>query len=103
MSETPLDELPIALSTYTPRWLSLTTSGGQLEEPHAGLTALWASAQSNIDRVRRGEPLAGHVLPYVVAEEAKSLRLPFSPEHGWLDNLEGGAGALPEHYAHRYL
>ena len=76
---------------------------GTLEEPQAGLKALGASAQANLDHVRRGEPLAGHMLPYVTAEEASSLGLPFSPEHGWLDNLEGGAGALPEHYAHRYL
>jgi hypothetical protein len=43
------------------------------------------------------------MLPYVAAENAEMLGLPFSPEHGWLDNLEGGAGALPAHFANRYL
>jgi phosphatidylserine/phosphatidylglycerophosphate/cardiolipin synthase-like enzyme len=74
-----------------------------LELPSAGLAAMRASAQANLERVRRGEPLVGHMLPYVADEEAQRLGLPFSPEHGWLDNLEGGAGALPSHYAHRYL
>lgn len=74
-----------------------------LAEPHVGLEAMRASALANLERVRRGQPLAGHVLPYVAAEAAQQLGLPFSPEHGWLDNLEGGAGALPAHYAHRYL
>ena len=74
-----------------------------LEKPSAGLAAMRTSAQANLERVRRGEPLVGHMLPYVADEEAQRLGLPFSPEHGWLDNLEGGAGALPSHYAHRYL
>ncbi|HEY1387449.1 MAG TPA: phospholipase D family protein [Ktedonobacterales bacterium] len=74
-----------------------------LEDPEEGFKAMWMSAQANLERVRRGEPLVGHVLPYVAAENAEQLGLPFSPEHGWLDNLEGGAGALPARYANRYL
>jgi phosphatidylserine/phosphatidylglycerophosphate/cardiolipin synthase-like enzyme len=74
-----------------------------LENPDEGLKAMRASAQANLERVRRGEPLVGHMLPYVAAENAEQLGLPFSSEHGWLDNLEGGAGALPMHYANRYL
>jgi hypothetical protein len=74
-----------------------------LEDPGEGLKAMQASAQANLERVRRGEALVGHMLPYVAAENAEQLGLPFSPEHGWLDNLEGGAGALPTHYANRYL
>jgi phosphatidylserine/phosphatidylglycerophosphate/cardiolipin synthase-like enzyme len=76
---------------------------GVVEDPGSGLMAMQASAQANLERVRRGEPLVGHMLPYVAAENARQLGLPFSPEHGWLDNLEGGAGALPAHYANRYL
>ena len=38
-----------------------------------------ASAQANLERVRRGEPLVGHMLPYVAAENAEQLGLPFSP------------------------
>lgn len=74
-----------------------------LEDPRTGLKTLWASSQANLDRVRQGAALAGHLLPYVVAEESSALGLSFSPEHGWLDNLEGGAGAHPTHYAGRYI
>ena len=74
-----------------------------LADPLAGLAALDASAQANQERVRRGEPLTGHMLPYITADDAGQLEASFSPEHGWLDNLEGGAGAIPTHYAHRYL
>lgn len=74
-----------------------------LANPLAGLAALRTSAQANLEHVRRGEPLTGHMLPYIAADDAEQLAVPFSPEHGWLDNLEGGAGAIPAHYAHRYL
>jgi phosphatidylserine/phosphatidylglycerophosphate/cardiolipin synthase-like enzyme len=74
-----------------------------LEDPRAGLAALTKSAETNLERVRRGEPLNGHVLPYAAADDAQRLNLSISPEVGWLDNLEGGAGPLPAHYAHRYL
>jgi phosphatidylserine/phosphatidylglycerophosphate/cardiolipin synthase-like enzyme len=74
-----------------------------LDDPRAGLAAMRASAQANLARVQRGEPLVGHLLPYVAADEAHQLGLRFSPEHGWLDMLDGAAGALPDHYAHRYL
>jgi len=74
-----------------------------LDDPGEGMKVMRTSAQANLERVRRGEPLVGHMLPYVAAENAEMLGLPFSPEHGWLDNLEGGAGALPAHFANRYL
>lgn len=79
------------------------TERAKLEDPRAGLTTMRASAIANLARVRRGEVLVGHLLPYVATEEAGQLGLTFSPEHGWLDYLETGAGALPAHYAHRYL
>ncbi len=74
-----------------------------LGEPLAGLALLKARAAANAERVRGRERFVGHLLPYVRAQEARALRLPVHPEHGWLDNLDGGAGALPEKYAHRYL
>ncbi len=72
-------------------------------DPLRGLALLQARAAANAEHVRRRERLVGHLLPYVRADDARALGLPVHPEHGWLDNLEGGAGALPEKYAHRYL
>jgi len=75
----------------------------ELSEPLAGLALLKARAAANAKRVRDRERLIGHLLPYVTAKEARALGLPVHPEHGWLDNIDGGAGALPDKYAHRYL
>jgi phosphatidylserine/phosphatidylglycerophosphate/cardiolipin synthase-like enzyme len=66
----------------------------------AGLQAL---ARENQDHLEKRAPLDGHILPYLTAVDGKQLGLPVHPEHGWLDNLPGGAGALPDERAGRYL
>lgn len=77
--------------------------GLHLYDPLAGLDRLRASAEANLERVRAGEPLDGHLLPYLPASVGKALGVSVHPEHGWLDALPGGAGALAPKYAHRYL
>ncbi|MGH2515165.1 MAG: hypothetical protein ACRDHP_05870, partial [Ktedonobacterales bacterium] len=67
------------------------------------LAALRELASANRERVRRREALHGHLLPYLTASDAHRLDLPVHPEHGWLDNLPGGAGPLPPHRAGRYI
>jgi phosphatidylserine/phosphatidylglycerophosphate/cardiolipin synthase-like enzyme len=79
------------------------TERAELVDPLAGLALLSARAATNLRHVRDRQRLIGHVLPYVTAGEARALGLPVHAEHGWLDNLEGGHGALPPKYAHRYL
>jgi phosphatidylserine/phosphatidylglycerophosphate/cardiolipin synthase-like enzyme len=74
-----------------------------LEDPVAGLVALQTLAEANRERVRSRLPLVGHLLPYVTQADAARFDLPVHPEHGWLDNLPGGAGALSAHHAGRYL
>jgi phosphatidylserine/phosphatidylglycerophosphate/cardiolipin synthase-like enzyme len=74
-----------------------------LSDPIQGLRLLRARAQANLDRVRRKEPLTGHILPYITHREAPAFEIPLDREQGWLDNLEGGAGATPARYAARYL
>ncbi|HEX6818747.1 MAG TPA: phospholipase D-like domain-containing protein, partial [Ktedonobacterales bacterium] len=74
-----------------------------LVDPLEGLSALELRAAANEARVRNREPLVGHLLPYITAAEARDRGLPVDPDHGWLDALPGGAGALPAKYAHRYL
>jgi phosphatidylserine/phosphatidylglycerophosphate/cardiolipin synthase-like enzyme len=74
-----------------------------LNDPVAGLKILRLRARENFERVRKGKPLVGHLLPYITHREARSWDITHDREHGWLDNLEGGAGALPERYLARYL
>jgi phosphatidylserine/phosphatidylglycerophosphate/cardiolipin synthase-like enzyme len=74
-----------------------------LNEPVAGLKTLRARARENFERVRTGKALVGHLLPYITHREARDWDIPHDREHGWLDTLEGGAGAPPERYGARYL
>jgi hypothetical protein len=74
-----------------------------LGEPLAGIALLERAARENVRRVRDGEPLGGHVLPYLTAGDAGSSGFVVHHEHGWLDSLPGGAGALPEKHAGKYL
>jgi phosphatidylserine/phosphatidylglycerophosphate/cardiolipin synthase-like enzyme len=74
-----------------------------LNDPDSGLKLLRERARANFERVRRGEPLVGHVLPYITHREAREWGITHDREHGWLDILDGGAGALPDRYAARYL
>lgn len=60
-------------------------------------------AQRNLEHLRRREPLEGHLLPYLTEEDGNRLGLAVHHEHGLLDNLRGGAGALPDRHAGKYL
>ncbi|MBF6590633.1 MAG: hypothetical protein IVW57_08895, partial [Ktedonobacterales bacterium] len=84
--------------------LHLTQSHGtHLSDPLVGLELMRASAVANTDRVRQRSHLAGHLLPYLTVEEAQRAGLAVHAEQGWLDTLEGGAGAHPKGYANRYI
>jgi phosphatidylserine/phosphatidylglycerophosphate/cardiolipin synthase-like enzyme len=74
-----------------------------LESPTAVLARLRELATGNREHVRKREPLDGHILPYLTEQDGKQLGLPVHAEHGWLDNLEGGSGAMPAAHAGRYL
>ena len=74
-----------------------------IEDGRSGLDTLEAIAEDNRDRVRRRLPMNGHLLPYLTAQSAHELALPVHPEHGWLDNLTGGAGGYSPEHAGRYI
>jgi hypothetical protein len=42
-------------------------------------------AQDNLQRYKAKQPLVGHLLPYLTAEEAKQEGLNFREAHGWLE------------------
>jgi hypothetical protein len=42
-------------------------------------------AQDNLRRYKAKQPLQGHLLPYLSADEATQQGLNFREEHGWLE------------------
>jgi hypothetical protein len=42
-------------------------------------------AQENLRRYRAKQPLVGHLLPYLTAEEATQQGLNFREEQGWIE------------------
>jgi hypothetical protein len=42
-------------------------------------------AKDNLGRYKAKQPLVGHLLPYLTAEEAKQQGLNFHDEHGWVE------------------
>lgn len=56
-----------------------------LGDPLAGLHLMSEQAQSNLRRYKAKQPLEGHLLPYLTADEAAQEGLRFQEAHGWLE------------------
>ena len=56
-----------------------------LGDPLVGLHLMIERAQDNLRRYKSKQPLVGHLLPYLTAEEAKQQGLNFHEEHGWVE------------------
>jgi phosphatidylserine/phosphatidylglycerophosphate/cardiolipin synthase-like enzyme len=56
-----------------------------LGNPLVGLHLMIERAQDNLRRYKAKQPLVGHLLPYLTAEEAKQQGLDFHDEHGWVE------------------
>jgi phosphatidylserine/phosphatidylglycerophosphate/cardiolipin synthase-like enzyme len=56
-----------------------------LGDPLVGLQLMIERAQDNLRRFHAKQPLVGHLLPYVTAEEAKQQGWRFHEEHGWVE------------------
>ena len=66
----------------------LQTLQETLGDPVAGLKLMIDRAQDNLRRYKANQPLIGHLLPYLSAEEAIQEGLNFSEEHGWIEEPE---------------
>lgn len=53
-----------------------------LDDPAAGPRLFAESAQVNFQHFRNGEPLVGHLFPYLTVEEAHHQGLRFHESHG---------------------
>jgi len=56
-----------------------------LGDPLVGLQVMIKRAKDNLRRYKAKQPLVGHLLPYLTAEEAKQHGLNFHEEHGWVE------------------
>jgi phosphatidylserine/phosphatidylglycerophosphate/cardiolipin synthase-like enzyme len=56
-----------------------------MDDPLIGLRMMIECAQENLRRYKAKQPLVGHLLPYLMAEEAKQQGLHFREAHGWVE------------------
>jgi len=54
-------------------------------DPVIGLPLMVERARDNLQRYKANQPLLGHILPYLTAEEAKQQGLIFHEERGWIE------------------
>jgi phosphatidylserine/phosphatidylglycerophosphate/cardiolipin synthase-like enzyme len=59
-----------------------------MDNPLIGLRMMSECAQDNLGRYKAKQPLVGHLLPYLTAEEAKHQGLHFREAHGWVELAE---------------
>ncbi len=73
-----------------------------LEDPLAGIAMLARCAKENLKRLRQGEQLLGHILPYLCHEEGAASGLHVNRERGLLDPLRGVREGVHVHHPRRY-
>src|SRR6266481_3496316 len=56
-----------------------------MDNPLIGLHMMIDCAQENLRRYKEKQPLVGHLLPYLTAEEATQQGLNFHEAHGWVE------------------
>lgn len=87
-------------STPSPETAALDAS---LADPERGMRELARLADENLGHLRDGEPLTGHLLPYLRAAEGAALGLNIERHRGLLDPLrEVREGIAVPHYG-RYI
>ncbi len=57
----------------------------ELDDPLVAMQRLHERAWDNLRLYKEKQPLIGHLLPYLTAEEAQYQGLPFREEHGWIE------------------
>ncbi len=77
-----LPQLPEEAARARELWNSLQET---LSDPVAGFRLMIERAQDNLRRYKAKQPLIGHLLPYLTAEEAAGEGLKFDKERGWIE------------------
>ncbi len=77
-----LPQLPAEAARASEIWNSLQQT---LSDPAVGLRLMVERAQDNLRRYKAKQPLIGHLLPYLMAEQADREGLKFDKERGWIE------------------
>ena len=77
-----LPQLPQEAAQAREVWNSLQET---LSDPAIGFRLMDERAQENLRRYKAKQPLVGHLLPYLTAEEATREGLNFNKERGWIE------------------
>ena len=56
-------------------------------DPQIAIRLMVERAWDNLQRYKTNQPLVGHLLPYLTAEQATQQGLNFREDHGWLEEL----------------
>jgi len=64
----------------------------QLADPFSGLALLVKQARENFLAIKAGQPLQGHLLPYIRHDQAQEFEIEVNAVSGWLDTLS----SIPE-------
>lgn len=59
----------------------------RIGDPYKGLALLAQQARENFQHIRAGQPLVGHVVPYIPHNRAQDYGVEVSAANGWLDAL----------------
>jgi phosphatidylserine/phosphatidylglycerophosphate/cardiolipin synthase-like enzyme len=73
-----------------------------LQDPLAGIELLAARASENLDRLRRGEPLVGQLLPYLRHDDGAACGLDVEKERGLLDPMRKAREGIEVVHIGRY-
>jgi hypothetical protein len=63
----------------------LNSMRDKLDNPLVALNMMHERAWENLRRYKAKQPLVGHLLPYLTAEEATQQGLNFREAHGWIE------------------
>jgi hypothetical protein len=92
--------LPPPLATPSPEADALAAS---LADPETGMRALAQLADENLGHLRDGEPLTGHLLPYLRAADGPAYGLTVERHRGLLDPLREVREGVVVPHDNRYI
>ncbi|HEX6540360.1 MAG TPA: phospholipase D family protein [Ktedonobacterales bacterium] len=90
----------VASSRSSEESAALTAS---LADPDAGMQQLARLARENLRRLRQGEPLVGHLLPYLLASDGPAHGLQVERYRGLLDPLREVREGITVPHQNRYI